>query len=168
MIVIKHWRMANALRKDRYTPTAFQEELARLDVKENGAYTMTDSERLPNGCQVVAVGKDRLGKDRLGKVKEERHKYGEYNNVLLSDEDLGKLKAEFPKDWEERIEKLSFYIKSTGKTYKDHLATIRNWARKERQQEPKTKVVKKNSFNSFEQHDYDFEAIERMLNDAQS
>ena len=30
VIVIKHWRMANALRKDRYTPTAFQEELAKL------------------------------------------------------------------------------------------------------------------------------------------
>ena len=51
VIVIKHWRMANALRKDRYTPTAFQEELAKLDVKPNGAYT----ERLPNGCQMVAT-----------------------------------------------------------------------------------------------------------------
>ena len=51
VIVIKHWRMANALRKDRYTPTAFQEELAMLDIKDNGAYT----ERLPNGCQVVAA-----------------------------------------------------------------------------------------------------------------
>lgn len=39
VIVIKHWRMANALRKDRYTPTAFQEELAQLDLKENGSYT---------------------------------------------------------------------------------------------------------------------------------
>jgi hypothetical protein len=39
VIVIKHWRMANALRKDRYTPTAFQEELAMLDIKENGSYT---------------------------------------------------------------------------------------------------------------------------------
>ena len=35
VIVIKHWRMANALRKDRYTPTAFQEELAKLKIKEN-------------------------------------------------------------------------------------------------------------------------------------
>ena len=25
VIVIKHWRMANALRKDRYSPTIFQE-----------------------------------------------------------------------------------------------------------------------------------------------
>ena len=43
VIVIKHWRMANALRKDRYTPTAFKEELAQLDIKKNGSYTMTKS-----------------------------------------------------------------------------------------------------------------------------
>lgn len=60
-----------------------------------------------------------------------RHKYGEYKNVLLSDEELAKLKAEFP-DWEERIERLSSYIASTGKKYKSHLATIRNWARNDK------------------------------------
>lgn len=65
-----------------------------------------------------------------------RHKYGEYNNVLLSDEDMEKLQAEFP-DWQERIERLSSYIASTGKTYKNHLATIRNWARKDKEQKPK-------------------------------
>lgn len=47
VIVIKHWRMHNTLRKDRYTPTNFQEELAMLGVKENEAYTL-------NGCQMVA------------------------------------------------------------------------------------------------------------------
>lgn len=41
VIVIKHWRMANALRKDRYTPTAFQKELSMLNIKENGSYTMS-------------------------------------------------------------------------------------------------------------------------------
>ena len=60
-----------------------------------------------------------------------RHKYGEYKNVLLSDEDMEKLKNEFPVDYMERIERLSGYIASTGKSYKNHLATIRNWARKE-------------------------------------
>lgn len=60
-----------------------------------------------------------------------RHKYGEYKNVLLSDEDMEKLQAEFPTDYQERIERLSGYIASTGKSYKNHLATIRNWARKE-------------------------------------
>lgn len=64
VIVIKHWRMANALRKDRYTPTAFQEELAQLQIKDNGAYTW-----LPSGCQMVAerLPQDRLDKNRLDK-----------------------------------------------------------------------------------------------------
>ena len=65
--------------------------------------------------------------------KESRHKYGMYENVLLSDADLEKLKNEFP-DWEQRIERLSEYIASTGKTYKNHLATIRVWARKDKPQ----------------------------------
>ena len=69
VIVIKHWRMANALRKDRYSPTAFQEELAQLGVKENGAYT-----RLPDGCQ---TGAKRVPQDRLGKVRLDKDSLGE-------------------------------------------------------------------------------------------
>lgn len=65
--------------------------------------------------------------------KETRHKYGEYSNVLLTDSDMQKLQAEFPADWEERIERLSSYMASSGKSYKNHLATIRNWARKDGQ-----------------------------------
>ena len=63
--------------------------------------------------------------------KPARHKYGMYKNVLLSDEDLEKLKTEFS-DWEQRIERLSEYIASAGKSYKNHLATIRSWARKDK------------------------------------
>lgn len=63
--------------------------------------------------------------------KPTRHKYGEYKNVLLSDEELTKLKTEFPADWENRIERLSEYIASTGKKYKNHLATIRSWSKKD-------------------------------------
>ncbi|HFQ3609219.1 TPA: helix-turn-helix domain-containing protein [Enterococcus faecium] len=63
-------------------------------------------------------------------------KYGEYKNVLLSDEQMEKLKTEFPNDYQERIERLSEYCESSGKTYKNYLATIRSWARKEKS-EPK-------------------------------
>lgn len=65
--------------------------------------------------------------------KATKHKHGEYANVLLTDEELDKLKAEYP-DWEERIERLSSYVASTGKSYKSHYATIRNWARKDQTQ----------------------------------
>ena len=57
-----------------------------------------------------------------------KHKYGEYKNVLLTDDEFEKLKAEYA-DYLDRIERLSSYIASTGKAYKSHYATIRNWAR---------------------------------------
>lgn len=60
VIVIKHWRMANALRSDRYKPTSFQDEFNLLEIKENKSYTYKDGEWLPNGCQMVAVNKDKL------------------------------------------------------------------------------------------------------------
>ncbi|MCD8161476.1 MAG: helix-turn-helix domain-containing protein, partial [Clostridiales bacterium] len=68
------------------------------------------------------------------KEKEPRHQYGEYGNVLLSDSELSSLQAEFPLDYQRRIERLSEYMASTGKSYKSHLATIRSWARRERRQ----------------------------------
>ena len=67
--------------------------------------------------------------------KPTRHKYGTYKNVFLTDEDMEKLKSEFPDDWRNRIERLSDYIASSGKTYKNHLATIRVWAKKDKERE---------------------------------
>ena len=39
IIVIKHWRMHNLIRKDRYNQTQYVEQLGTLDVKEDGSYT---------------------------------------------------------------------------------------------------------------------------------
>jgi len=75
-------------------------------------------------------------KDKDKDKESKRHKYGEYKNVLLSDEELEKLKAEFP-DYLQRIERLSEYIAKTGKSYKSHLATIRSWARSEKKEPEK-------------------------------
>lgn len=182
VIVIKHWRMANALRKDRYTPTAFQEELSHLDIKDNGAYTW-----LPDGCHLVAewLPQDRIGKDSIDKnsidiisdsaepeptpkkPKPVKHKYGEYKNVLLTDEELQKLKSEYS-DYQDRIERLSSYIESTGKRYKSHYATIRIWARKDAEKPGKKEIVpdwmkKKSGFNDFQQREYDMDELEKKL-----
>lgn len=70
-------------------------------------------------------------KEKKTKEKKVKHKYGEYKNVLLTDEELDKLKNEYS-DWQERIENLSSYVASTGKSYKSHYATIRVWARKDK------------------------------------
>ncbi len=50
-----------------------------------------------------------LPPSKKSKAKPIRHKYGEYKNVLLSDEQMEKLKIEFPNDYPERIERLSEY-----------------------------------------------------------
>lgn len=66
LIVIKHWRLHNTLRKDRYTPTNYQEELSQLGIKDNGAYTLgcqVVAERLPDGCP--SIDKDRLEEDSV-------------------------------------------------------------------------------------------------------
>lgn len=163
VIVIKHWRMCNALRKDRYTPTVFQEELKRLNIKQNGAYSMGESDWLPDGCQMVAVcpPQDRLVKDSLVKDKEEkphRYKYGEYSNVLLTDEEILKLSNEVP-NYREIIEDLSNYMASTGKSYKSHYATVRNWARKEAKK-PASKVEQHKKMQT---NDFKYADIEELL-----
>lgn len=65
-----------------------------------------------------------------------KHKHGEYHNVLLTDEELEKLQDEYI-DWEDKIERLSSYMASTGKKYKSHYATIRTWARKDSEKQKK-------------------------------
>lgn len=67
------------------------------------------------------------------KNKKEKISFGEFKNVLLSEEELEKLKQRFP-DYELRIEKLSNYIASKGDRYKSHYATILNWARNEKKE----------------------------------
>lgn len=39
VVVIKHWRINNTLRKDRCQPTGYTEEREQLSLKENGSYT---------------------------------------------------------------------------------------------------------------------------------
>lgn len=39
VMVVKHWRMHNTLKGDRYVATAYQEEGKMLFIKKNGAYT---------------------------------------------------------------------------------------------------------------------------------
>lgn len=159
VIVIKHWRMNNQIRKDRYTPTQYQNEFKSLVIQDDGSYTEKDKENpvvtlattcQPDGNQMatqyslgkVSIGKVSIEEDMCDsdesaqptpKKKPVKHKHGEYNNVLLTDDELEKLQEEYP-DWSERIERLSSYIASTGKAYKSHYATIRNWARKDAQQ----------------------------------
>ena len=64
------------------------------------------------------------------KENNKKKKFGEFNNVLLTEEEYKKIEDN---NLQIYIEKLSAYLESTGKRYKSHYATILNWSRKEKQ-----------------------------------
>ena len=65
--------------------------------------------------------------------KKTRHKYGDNQNVLMTKEEHDKLSEKFPNDLEKRINNLSYYMASTGKSYKSHYMTIIAWARRDKE-----------------------------------
>ena len=78
IVVIKHWRMHNLLRKDRYNPTQYGEERAALTLNDNGSYTEIlpelpmATEWQPNDTQMApqdSIGKVSIVKDSIGECE---------------------------------------------------------------------------------------------------
>lgn len=61
VIVIKHWRINNYLRSDRYQETKYLEEKEQLSIEENGSYTLGIPRGIPTG--IPSIDKDRLDKN---------------------------------------------------------------------------------------------------------
>jgi len=147
IVVIKHWKIHNYIRKDTYSETKYLEQKEQLELDENNAYRIKKDD-----CNISVdepSTQDRLGKDRLGKdniyipasevetspadtakaSKKDampKHKYGEYKHVLLKDEELQKLKEQY-ENWEELIRYLDEYIEMKGYKAKSHYLCIKKW-----------------------------------------
>lgn len=166
VIVIKHWRMANALRKDRYTPTVWQKEYAQLALKENGSYTMRNG--LPDGCQVVANGLPdgcpNISKDKLSKDNKEsgRKRASRFTPPTL--EEVKKYAVAHCKN----VDPEHFYTyfsepNDNGETWVDSKGNkVRNWKQKmltwEKMQSNSirnTTKPKSQTFNNYEVKPYD-------------
>lgn len=64
--------------------------------------------------------------------KSKRHKFGEYNHVLLTDEQHSRLIDDFGTDTvSEYVKRVDEYVQMKGKPYKDYNLTIRNWISKD-------------------------------------
>lgn len=83
--VIKHWRINNYLRKDRYTETIYQEEKAMLTMQPNGRYSLKDSIREMDDFPVGIPLVDRSDtQNRIEKNREEKNSI--YSAEKLHDE----------------------------------------------------------------------------------
>ena len=64
--------------------------------------------------------------------KEEKHKYGTYQHVLLTDEQYEKLKQDYPYEYEKMIQELDEGIELKGYKYKNHYLAIKKWAKRDK------------------------------------
>ena len=151
VVVIKHWRINNYLRADRYKPTIYQDEMNSLEIKENGSYTKKD-DGIPAVYQVVderetqiSIVKDRLDKDSIGEdrkedapdkpAKPQKHKHGEYKHVLLTSDEYLRLCEEWGEpELLRMIKELDEGIEMKGYKYKNHNLALRKWKSNEKNQ----------------------------------
>lgn len=127
VIVIKHWRINNYLRNDRYQPTVYTEQMEQLTLDENRAYTAKENAVGIPSIGIPSIDKDRLGKDSINNrrfappsVDEVRAYCEERNNNIDADEFVDFYTA---KGW-----------KVGNQTMKDWKAAVRTW---EKRREPK-------------------------------
>lgn len=99
---------------------------------------ITNKQQTDNNQITSAFYKQECKNERMREVRERASActpaklYGEYKNVRLTDEELAKLKKQFPLDWQRLIKNLSFHIHNTHKTYYDHLAVLQKWGTEDR------------------------------------
>ncbi len=95
VIAIKHWKINNTVRNDRYRPTIFQNEFSRLDIADNNEYIMLDTNGIPDGNQMDTKNSiDKNSKDKISKEKNSlEKKREEKNNIVEKREDITILSA---------------------------------------------------------------------------
>ena len=159
VVVIKHWRIHNYIRGDRYKETNYKDEKALLALDENNAYTLPNEERSTNGIPMVYQRETqvRLGKDRIGKDIESSAKRTSHTFVKPTYEEV---KA-YCEERNNGIDPQHFidyqdsrgWVLSNGKKMVDWKATIRTW--EQRNKKPATS-----------EGDDDFwKAVERIQNE---
>lgn len=156
IVVIKHWKIHNYIRNDRYKPTVYEEERKQLETKDNGAYTEVEAVGIPSGNQVVyqmetqvRVGKDSIGKDSLGecsvvpgaataaatgdtkKLKKIDGSLGQ-GVVFLSDDQVSDLLDKLGIEGFDRyVKRLADYIIKKNAHINSHYNTILKWAKED-------------------------------------
>lgn len=151
VIVIKHWRINNYIRNDRYHETAYQDEKSLLSLKENNAYTLnSDNVGIPCGNQTVYQMETEvsIGKDSIDKSNKER---GTSRNFVPPS--LSEVKAYCqernnginPEQFIDFYESKGWFV---GKNkMKDWKAAVRNWEQRRKEERGENDRVQKTEWD---------------------
>lgn len=77
--------------------------------------------------------------------EQSKHKYGEYQHVLLTDKEHAHLVELYGSSLDEHIKILDEYIETSGKNYKNHSLVLQKWVHDEWTKRNKNKPVKLDS-----------------------
>lgn len=140
--VIRHWRINNYIRSDRYEETQYQDEKKQLNVAENGMYTTGIPNANQSGVEAspqvrlgkVRLGKERLGKERKGKSREQSSTtHYESQDYYLASYLLDEIRKNNPTFKEPNLEKWAEHVRlmreRDGRTY-EQIEFLIGWAQK--------------------------------------
>jgi hypothetical protein len=187
VVVIKHWKIHNYIRKDTYTETKYKEEKALLELDENNSYRLSDSPllRLRDDSVTSTSTQDRLGKDSIGKdrlvegsvvpatataTEEDKLKLvgGSLGKgvVYLSDRQLGDLMDRLGLDAFNRyVDRLATFIIENNARVKSHYDTILKWYEEDSKVSNKPKGEAKVRYGNFEAKEAFEMALKRSYGD---
>ena len=191
IIVIKHWRMHNLLRKDRYTETQYIEEKDTLMLQKDGSYTEKPPELpvattwQPNGNQVAtqySIGKERIDKDSIveGSVvpatttttstEEDQLKPvgGSLGKgvVYLTDRQLHDLMDRLGLDaFNRSVDRLATFIIEKNAHVKNHYKTILKWHEEDSAISTSSPGKKKTRYGDFDPNEALDKALRRTYGD---
>ena len=173
VVVIKHWKIHNYIRKDTYTETKYKEEKAALELDENSAYRLTGDNplQLRDGSVTSPSTQDRLGKDRdrleLGKdsvgkdIEEDATPPPSRKRFVPPTVDEVREYCEERGNSVDPQRFVDYYSSNgwmVGKTkMKDWKAAVRTWEQREKQTNygPKVKVSSNPFLDMLEEGDYE-------------
>ena len=116
-----------------------------VNISEENVYIFTQS-------KVKERKESKVNKSKVNEVpeaeehKDLKHKYGKYNNVLLTDEEIKQLREKLPKDWEKWIEKFWEGLELKGYKYNNHYLAILQWEERSGQ---KNDDMRNSKFNNY-------------------
>ena len=160
VIVIKHWRIHNSLRKDRYNPNPqLENERKQLIINDRKEYELATNWQ-PTGNQLAtngyhSIGKDSIGKDSIGKdsvysgCDKSQPTRTHFTPPTLEEvkayciERNNNIDAEYFIDFQEA----RGWVLSNGKKMKDWKATIRTWEKNNFNKRTSSKSSKDNAIN---------------------
>ena len=116
LITIVNW--------DKYQITEQQIEQQMNSNRTASEQQVNTNKNVKNGRNNISASEETSSADTA--KANSKHKYGEYGNVLLKDEELQKLKEEY-ENWEELIKYLDEYIEMKGYKAKSHYLCIKKW-----------------------------------------